>query len=254
MLEAKGFECASFATYTYTQDTVPEELTYKHFQDYMKRLRKSSRKKIRYFCVGEYGDNTGRPHWHAILLGYRFPEKTTDRFVRNGAILTSHEEWGHGGVTYGQVTEKSIGYCVRYSLKSSQKSHLDRHEVHQSNGFAKEYMIAYGEELARRAPRIVLPSALKYKKRWWPLHKSCMQWMRDAYESRGGEPIRYDLAVDRDARSLSVITGCDMEQLASHVRLRHLRLSGEDVMPSLSDHLQSEAKRARMRSKRSVLL
>ena len=51
------------------------DLRYKHFQDFMKRLRKKTGAKIQYLCCGEYGLKDGRSHWHAILFGYDFPDK-----------------------------------------------------------------------------------------------------------------------------------------------------------------------------------
>lgn len=42
----------------------------KDFQDFMKRLRyKFSESKIRFYCAGEYGEDTDRPHYHAIIFG-----------------------------------------------------------------------------------------------------------------------------------------------------------------------------------------
>lgn len=46
------------------------------FQKFMKRLRKAiSPKKVRFFHCGEYGEQNQRPHYHACLFGYDFPDK-----------------------------------------------------------------------------------------------------------------------------------------------------------------------------------
>ena len=37
-------------------------------QKFFKRLRKKTHEKISYYAVGEYGDNTQRPHYHIILF------------------------------------------------------------------------------------------------------------------------------------------------------------------------------------------
>ena len=41
----------------------------------MKRLRKKYGSKIRFFQCGEYGELYGRPHYHACLLNFDFPDK-----------------------------------------------------------------------------------------------------------------------------------------------------------------------------------
>lgn len=51
-------------------------LRYKHFQNFMKRLRKEfPDEHIGYIVSGEYGCKDGRSHWHAILFGFDFPDK-----------------------------------------------------------------------------------------------------------------------------------------------------------------------------------
>ena len=72
-----------FITLTYNDDNPLVQsdplclasLRYKHFQNFMKRLRKKSGAKIQYLVAGEYGLKDGRSHWHAILFGYDFPDK-----------------------------------------------------------------------------------------------------------------------------------------------------------------------------------
>ena len=84
MLELETSGSAVFVTLTYDNDHATccktdeygndmfYTLVKKDFQDFMKRLRGSSLvngKKLRFYAAGEYGDNTFRPHYHAILFG-----------------------------------------------------------------------------------------------------------------------------------------------------------------------------------------
>lgn len=85
MLELQYHKSAYFVTLTYNDEHVPisyysdsetgeafESLTLrkKDFQNFMKRLRKKfSDQKIRFFACGEYGPQTLRPHYHAIIFG-----------------------------------------------------------------------------------------------------------------------------------------------------------------------------------------
>lgn len=76
------FNCFITLTYDNESDVVADDplciasLRYKHFQNFMKRLRKRFPKdKIGYLVCGEYGLKDGRAHWHAILFGFDFPDK-----------------------------------------------------------------------------------------------------------------------------------------------------------------------------------
>lgn len=81
--ELKLHEKNCFITLTYNDDNplVNEDplclvsLRYKHFQNFMKRLRKKTGDKIQYLMCGEYGSKEGRSHFHAILFGFDFPDK-----------------------------------------------------------------------------------------------------------------------------------------------------------------------------------
>lgn len=73
-----------FITLTYSNDNplVLDDplclvsLRYKHFQNFIKRLRKRfNMPKLQYLVSGEYGPKDGRAHWHAILFGFDFPDK-----------------------------------------------------------------------------------------------------------------------------------------------------------------------------------
>ena len=65
-----------FVTLTYDDDHLPEynSLNYKHFQDFMKRLRKSH-SGVRFYMCGEYGEDFSRPHYHALLFNCFFSDR-----------------------------------------------------------------------------------------------------------------------------------------------------------------------------------
>lgn len=89
-------------------------------QKFMKRLRKHTGKKVRFFMCGEYGEKLQRPHYHYILFGYDFP----DRYPWRGSgdqqqyrSKTLEKLWPHGHCEIGTVTFESCAYVARYVTK-----------------------------------------------------------------------------------------------------------------------------------------
>jgi len=112
-----------FITLTYAPENLPPggTLVKKHFQDFMKRLRKNSGKKIRFFHCGEYGENLERPHYHAILFGLDFPDKVKHTQNARGEIIYTspllERIWGKGHCTVGPLTYETAAYTARYIMK-----------------------------------------------------------------------------------------------------------------------------------------
>ena len=137
-----------FITCTYKDEDLPlgEEdaptLHYKDFQDFLKRLRiaqkryiengqipfpnefkKSTKRvfdteklrKIRFFCSAEYGDQYGRPHFHAALWNLH-PDMESQ--------LDSL--WRHGHVHIRQLKPERINYLTKYMLKKEDDEQKER--------------------------------------------------------------------------------------------------------------------------------
>lgn len=120
--EAKLHQENSFITLTYNDENLPENqsLNYRDFQLFMKRLRKKVGP-VRFFMCGEYGDQVQRPHYHAIIFGYQFPDlqywgkSPTGHPVYRSATLETL--WTQGNSLVGNVSRESAGYVARYCLK-----------------------------------------------------------------------------------------------------------------------------------------
>ena len=115
------FNC--FITLTYSPEFLPLDgsLDLKHFQKFMKRFReKVAPLKIRFFHCGEYGDLTRRPHYHALIFGYDFPDKVLLKQSKSGDLYTSEmltKLWGKGHCSVGALTFESAAYVSRYVMK-----------------------------------------------------------------------------------------------------------------------------------------
>lgn len=96
-------------------------LRYKHFQLFMKRLRKEYfGDKIRFIVSGEYGSKSGRAHWHSILFGFDFPDKkleTVNKGYRHYSSETLSKLWPYGLVDIANVDYGCCQYVAQYVLK-----------------------------------------------------------------------------------------------------------------------------------------
>lgn len=107
MLEASVHAKASFVTLTYSPENLPPggTLVPRDLQLFLKRVRK--RADVRFFGVGEYGDLSGRPHYHLALFGIA-PEEH-EVFVA--------PSWQAGFSYSGTLTCDSAQYIAGYVTK-----------------------------------------------------------------------------------------------------------------------------------------
>lgn len=123
MHEASLYDQNCFVTLTYNNESVPfrHNLKYADFQRFLRSLRKRTGRKIRFFACGEYGEQTWRPHFHALLFGYDFPDKKPIRLLDAECdLFTSkfcEDIWNKGEVRLGAVTFESAAYVARYCMK-----------------------------------------------------------------------------------------------------------------------------------------
>lgn len=139
--ESSLYTSNCFITLTYDDNHYPQygSLNKKHFQNFMKRLRRyverTTKEKIRYFHCGEYGSKLQRPHYHAIIFNYDFADKvlySETEGVRLYISDTLSDLWGNGFCTIGDVTFDSAAYVAGYIMKKQKISkaspeHVKRH-------------------------------------------------------------------------------------------------------------------------------
>jgi hypothetical protein len=123
-----------FITLTYSDENLKSpKLQYRDFQLFVKRLRKSiHNQQIGIFVTGEYGEQTKRPHWHAIIFGWEPPDLKYKRSNERGDRILSSKTldslWSHGTTETGTVTFESAGYCARYAAKKLVHGKDEEHE------------------------------------------------------------------------------------------------------------------------------
>lgn len=120
--ESKMHRNNCFVTLTYNDENLPSDgsLNYTHFQLFMKRMRKHYGS-FRFFMCGEYGENTGRPHYHALFFGLDIVDrvKCNSLYSRDDIYKseTVNSLWGKGECRIGEVTYESARYCAVYTTK-----------------------------------------------------------------------------------------------------------------------------------------
>lgn len=175
-----------FLTITYDDDHVPLALSpidavplgnlrKKDLRDYFKRLRNEGLR-FRYYACGEYGEQTERPHYHAILFGVSpFDEE----------ILK--EKWPYGFVQVREFTHQRAGYVASYTSKKlphRKKQHDGRDPefslMSRKPGIGFEFLELIAEEFAKLGGRLdddfigtLFQGYFKASGKLWPLDAEC---------------------------------------------------------------------------------
>ncbi|WGL31288.1 replication initiator protein [Dipodfec virus UOA04_Rod_861] len=185
-----------FLTLTYADKFLPEygSLSKRHVQLFLKRLRKVlSPKTFRYFCVGEYGAESLRPHYHLILFGYipddLLPVGLSSSGVQQFTSPLIDKCWNMGLSTVAYFSREYCRYVAHYSLKKMTS------ELNLPSGFEPEF------RLMSRRPGIGRGFVEKYENDLY--NYDCVVYDNGA---RASVPRYYDsvLSVSNPARFESV--------------------------------------------------
>jgi hypothetical protein len=160
--EASLYEDNCFITLTYDDFNYPENgsLNKRDFQLFMKRLRfKYEDARIRYFHCAEYGNDFQRPHHHACIFGFDFPDKYAwsirkDYIIYRSDILESL--WSFGFVSLGACNFDTACYVARYIMKKQNGPNADEHyqgrlpefiTMSRRPGIGREWFNKYKDDL-----------------------------------------------------------------------------------------------------------
>ena len=108
VLESMAHERNSFVTLTYSDEHLPDggTLVPADLRNFWKRLRKNTGAAIRYYAVGEYGDKSQRPHYHAACFGLDDAAAITRAWQGRGHVYVGTLTWESAGYVAGYVTKK----------------------------------------------------------------------------------------------------------------------------------------------------
>lgn len=129
--EAQLHEENCFITLTYAPEYLPEDgsVHVEELKKFWKRLRKrfciydgegNCLNPIRYIACGEYGAKLSRPHYHAVIFGFDFPDKELFCVRGGNRVYISkalQELWPFGISSIGSCSFESCAYVARYCTK-----------------------------------------------------------------------------------------------------------------------------------------
>lgn len=174
MHESKMYDCNSFLTLTYDDQHVPQSygLELRDLQLFLKRLRKFSPNKIRFYASGEYGDLLGRPHFHAAIFNYDPDDRVYFGTSEQGEKLYLSEKmdkvWQQGRVYVGDLTFQSAGYIARYAMKKVNGEKAADHYYRISPIDGQAYLVRPEFAVMSRRPGIGATWLEKFKSDIYP--------------------------------------------------------------------------------------
>lgn len=147
---------STFLTLTYNDDAVPLDdgkmvLDKVALQLFLKRVRKENPiPDMKYYAVGEYGEKSGRPHYHAIMFNVE-KELCYQKWsvIEPGGMQSI--PFGH--VYFGDVSQASIHYVTKYVINKHNYAYKKRFRPFTliSNGIGLDH-IEKSAEYYRKNP------------------------------------------------------------------------------------------------------
>ena len=186
LYELSNWDNAMFLTLTYDDEHLPEDygLHKSDLVKFFKRLRSNrdydGKGQIRYYAVGEYGSNTKRPHYHAIVFGL-CPFSDEDKNYIIDAWQHRCEDWQFDRnrkkkCAIQPVTPEDIEYVTGYvqkklsgSMAQEEYGNRERPFAIMSKGLGLDFALQNADRLRQNGftyingHKISLPKYLRNK-------------------------------------------------------------------------------------------
>lgn len=194
--ESTLHEQNSFLTLTYNDENLPPDgkIDKRHLQLFFKALRRDGTK-IRYIACGEYGGQTRRPHYHAIIFGRDWLEgaiPVSDTMYTHQSLT---ECWRRGFISVAPVTMASICYVCGYVNKK-----MDDHDtfnlMSRRPGIGHDWLNRFGDDIVRTG--IVSIDGQSYQ-----VPKRYLDWDEDAFAQLKKERAAYARSKNNPSQSLN---------------------------------------------------
>lgn len=204
MLETTQHQVSSFLTLTYDDASLPHSasglssLAPEDARNWLKRIRKAVAPiRLRYYLVGEYGDDSFRPHYHVGLFGYGTCANGITLRMRNRPMADQccaccrlvATTWQQGDVdvrTLDESRSKYLGGYIEKKMTRFDDPRLgDRHpefaRMSLKPGIGQLAMHDIADVILRLgldSSEADVPSALRHGKKMLPLGRYLRQQLR----------------------------------------------------------------------------
>lgn len=159
--------CFLTLTYDENKNGYNNDFDYTDIQKFKKRLRNLFRipysdlstRKLKYyqtktvqiFNVHEYGKK-GKKHWHLVVFGHDFQDKTLFTVKNNNKLYTSktlEKLWPFGFNTIGDVTEASAMYQAQYTQKDFKNGNVSNEKKSHSkhSGIGRDFFLKHYKQI-----------------------------------------------------------------------------------------------------------
>lgn len=252
MLESLCHGDSSFVTLTYSDEHLPmicdgiATLVPVHLTNFLKRLRFAIKPhKVRFYAVGEYGDESFRPHYHLALFGFptcAYGRSRYDRFhvdcCKQCDLL--RDLWGLGFVDLGELNTKSAQYVAGYVTKKMTRTDDTRLKGRWPE-FARMSLrpglgALFVPEIASEVLKLNLveregdvPSALRHGKRLMPLGR----YLRRL--------LRAQVGMAPEAPAITLVKASEALQHLREVAFSNAKLPGEVRRSYFKELIQNES-------------
>lgn len=126
-----------FVTLTYDDEHLTYGLYYPDFAAFMKKLRRyDGTPDVKMFVAGEYGERSGREHWHVLFYNHRYPLELLQKAWKNGFV--SDGTLLPGAIKYvsGYVNKKG------YDPGSGKRPPFGRSSCHLPDGLTPDEILS----------------------------------------------------------------------------------------------------------------
>lgn len=203
MLESMCHANNVFVTLTYNPEHLESDsLIPRHLTLYIKRLRERvSPLKFRYYAVGEYGEESQRPHFHLAIFGLGPCDAITDAwngqgFVSVGTLTFQSAAYVGGYVTKKLVNKKNLGdRCPEFSRMSNRpgigRPAMDK-LLDLMTSSAGKHLLSGGD----------VPKRLMVGGRSYPLGRYLVNYLRSEYGVKDEIVEKHKNAIPEKMRTL----------------------------------------------------